>query len=89
VVVFAEPYLINQVTKFDKYFFEKNDRRWTTELPSFIKISAIVAELFKKQSVAGLDSHPVPWSLYINWSITKKFPIKIISERTDSSIKNL
>ena len=87
-VVFAEPYFINRVTNFDKFFFEKNGKRWTIELPSFIKISATLAELFKKQSVAGLYSHPVPLSLYINRSITKKFPIKTISERTDSSIKS-
>ena len=58
-VVFAGSFLINQMTKFDKCFFEKNGKRWTTELSNFSLIGWILAELFKKQIVAGLYSHPV------------------------------
>jgi hypothetical protein len=59
VAVFAKPFIGNPMTKFDKYFFEKSPKTRTTMFLSFIEISANVVEIFKKQSVTGLYSHPV------------------------------
>ena len=44
-----------------------------------------------KKSQFGIKKGEVylPLPLYINWSVTKKFPIETIPERTDTSKRNL